>query len=156
MKKYEFKKITLDEYKLVIENKEYPFKRTIEMGEKVQGITASARIKMLKELTKMGLTKNDLIIKKDLRNGKTTYDETNYQEFEKKFIEEETLQVANYLMENCFKMTTTKLFEELGINVNSEINEDEANGIMMFTQKFITIISKEEEDTPSDGSPEQL
>lgn len=156
MKKYEFKKITLDEYKLVIENKEYPFKRTIEMGEKVQGITASARIKMLKELTKMGLTKNDLIIKKDFGNGKITYDETNYQEFEKKFIEEETLQVANDLMENCFKMTTTKLFEELGINVNSEINEDEANGIMMFTQKFITIISKEEEDTPSDGSPEQL
>ena len=156
MKKYEFKKITLDEYKLVIENKEYPFKRTIEMGEKVQGITASARIKMLKELTKMGLTKNDLIIKKDLGNGKTVYDETNYQEFEKKFIEEETLQVANDLMESCFKMTTTKLFEELGINVNSEINEDEANGIMMFTQKFITIISKEEKDTPSDGSPEQL
>ena len=31
MKKYEFKKITLDEYKLVIENKEYHFKRTIEM-----------------------------------------------------------------------------------------------------------------------------
>lgn len=156
MKKYEFKKITLDEYKLVIENKEYPFKRTIEMGEKVQGITASARIKMLKELTKMGLTKNDLIIKKDLGNGKTVYDETNYQEFEKKFIEEETLQVANDLMESCFKMTTIKLFEELGINVNSEINEDEANGIMMFTQKFITIISKGEEDTPSDGSPEQL
>ena len=126
------------------------------MKEKVQGITASARIKMLKELTKMGLTKNDLIIKKDLGNGKITYDETNYQEFEKKFIEEETLQVANDLMENCFKMTTTKLFEELGINVNSEINEDEANGIMMFMQKFITIISKEEEDTPSDGSPEQL
>lgn len=156
MKKYEFKKIALDEYKLIIENKEYPFKRTIEMGEKVQGITASARIKMLKELTKMGLTKNDLIIKKDLGNGKTVYDETNYQEFEKKFIEEETLQVANDLMESCFKMTTIKLFEELGINVNSEINEDEANGIMMFTQKFITIISKGEEDTPSDGSPEQL
>ena len=90
--KYEFIKVDLDTYKLVYTSKDkkevsIEFKRTIEMAEKLQGIETTARLNMYKELSKQGITKNDLIIKKDDGKGHITYDETNYQEYEKFYIQ---------------------------------------------------------------------
>ena len=55
--KYEFIKVDLDTYKLVYTSKDkkevsIEFKRTIEMAEKLQGIVATARLNMYKELSK--------------------------------------------------------------------------------------------------------
>lgn len=151
---YKFSKIDLDEYELSYTNKnkekvKIPFKRTVEMGQKIQGITARARAKMFIELTKLGITKDDLIIKKSDGKGHTTYDETNYQEFERKYIEEETLIVMNEIMESCFKKNLVDLFDDIGINTYSN-DKDSINAVSTFSQKFGMIISKnDEEKSPS-------
>lgn len=151
--KYEFVKVDLDAYKLVYTNKEkqettIEFKRTNEMAKDLQGITAKARIKMFQNLSSMGLTKDDLIIKKDDGKGRVSYDETNYQEFEKGFVEEESVKTTNELIEKCFKMNLKELFEDMGVNFE-KIGNKEANEIEMFTQKFILIIKGEEDKSPS-------
>lgn len=157
---YEFKKVDLDTFKLIYTNKEkkeveLEFKRTVEMGSKLQGITATARINMFKELTKLGLTKNDLIIKRDDGKGHITYDETNYQEFEKKYIEEESVKVLNELIENCFKKNIVELFEDMGMDITAN-NSDALKEITIFTQKFSAIITNKEDklDSPSESNKE--
>lgn len=151
--KYEFKKIDLDNFEFIYtsknnEQKVIPFKRTIEMATKIQGINASARIKMFKELTSLGMTKNDLIIRKDDGKGHITYDETNYQEFEKKYIEEESMKTMNDIINETLKMNMLDLFEDMGMNLMKQDNEV-VEQISLFTQKFVTIISQEQEKTPS-------
>lgn len=150
---YEFVKTGLDDYILKYTDKdnkpvEIPFKRTIEMATKVQGITSNARIKMFKELTKLGMTKEDLTIRRDDGKGHITYDETNYIEFEKKYLEEETAIVMNEIMEDCFKMNMIDLFTSMGINLNSN-DPITVNKIAMFSNKFGAIIGNKDE-SPSE------
>lgn len=160
--KYEFKKNDVDEYSLIYTNKDgqekkIDFKRTIEMASSLQGMTAKARIEMFKTLSKEGLTKDDLIIKRDLGNGKVTYDETNYRLLEQEFIEEQSMKIANDIMEKCFKMNILDLFKEMGIeiNENEQITVEEQQQITLFTQKFMTIIKGNEDTTPSSPNKEQ-
>jgi hypothetical protein len=156
--KYEFIKIDLDTYKLVYTNKDkkevsIEFKRTNEMAKNLQGITAKARIKMFQQLSSMGLTKDDLIIKREDGKGHTTYDETNYQEFEKGFIEEESIMVTNDIIEKCFKINIKELFEDMGLNFEKAESQD-IKQVEMFTQKFATIIKGEEDNSPSGENKE--
>lgn len=157
--KYEFKKNDLDSYTLVYTNKDKKqvvkdFKRTVEMGESLQGITARARVKMAIQLAKMGMSKDDLIIKKDLGGGKTNYDETNYRMLENQFIEEESIVSANDLIEKCLGMNILDLFQDMGINIseNQQVTLEEQTQITLFTQKFMTIIKGDdvEEKIPSE------
>lgn len=161
--KYEFKKNDLDSYTLVYTNKDKKqvvkdFKRTVEMGENLQGITARARIKMAIQLSKMGMSNDDLIIKKDLGGGKVNYDETNCRMLENQFIEEESVTSANELIEKCFGMNILDLFKDMGINVseNQQVTLEEQAQITLFTQKFMTIIKGDdvEEKIPSEQAEE--
>ena len=150
---YEFIKNGLDDYTLKYTDKdnkpvEIPFKRTIEMATKVQAITSNARIKMFKELTKRGMTKDDLIIRRDDGKGHITYDETNYIEFEKKYLEEETALTMNEIMEECFKMNIIDLFTSMGINLNSN-DPITVKKVSMFSNKFGMIIGNKDV-TPSE------
>lgn len=150
---YEFIKNGLDDYTLKYTDKdnkpvEIPFKRTIEMATKVQAITSNARIKMFKELTKQGMTKDDLIIRRDDGKGHITYDETNYIEFEKKYLEEETALTMNEIMEECFKMNIIDLFTSMGINLNSN-DPITVKKVSMFSNKFGMIIGNKDV-TPSE------
>lgn len=151
--KYEFIKIDLDTYKLVYTNKDkkevsIEFKRTIEMGKELQSINAKARIEMFKNLTEMGLTKDDLIIKKKDGKGNTIYDETNYQEFEKKYIEEMSVSTIDELIRKCFNKNVLELFEDMGVDIKN-IKADETKEIEIFTKKFVTIVKGSDEETPS-------
>lgn len=161
--KYEFKKNTIDDYTLIYTNKEgkevkRDFRRTVEMAENLQGINARARIKMSLELSKMGIKKDDLIIKTNMGNGKINYDETNYRILESEFIEDESVASANDLIEKCFNMNILDLFKDMGINVEEtqQISVEEQNQITLFTQKFMTIIKggEDKEQTPSDTPKE--
>ena len=149
---YEFKKISLDDYELIYKKngkeKKIPFKRTVEIAEMLDGITAEAKFKLGDFLTKKGKTKNDLVIKKDLGNGKIIYDETNYLQLENQFIQEEQILTVNKIIEKSFNMNMIKLFEELGIDVTST---DPVLGekMALFGQKLITILTQPDDDTPS-------
>ena len=149
---YEFKKISLDEFELIYnkdgEEKKIPFKRTVGIAEMLEGITAEAKFKLVDFLTKKGKTKDDLVIKKDLGNGKIIYDETNYLQLENQFIQEEQILTINKIIEKSFNMNIIKLFEELGIDATST---DPALGkkMALFGQKLITVLTQPDDDTPS-------
>ena len=162
MLKYRFEKLSIDTYNLIYINKDnqeekLEFKRTIDMASKLQGVTARARIKMFKELTEQGLTKDDLIIKKKMGNGKTIYDETNYIEFEKKYMEEEQVIVINEIIESSFGMNMIELFNKLGIDLQSH-DEELGKEMQLFGQKLVTVLSKgddEENKIPSDNDSKE-
>ena len=148
---YEFKKISVDDYELIYkkndEEKKIPFKRTVGIAEMLEGITAEAKFKLADFLTKKGKTKDDLVIKKVLGNGKIIYDETNYLQLENEFIQEEQTLTLNKIIEKAFGMNIIKLFEELGIDTEST---DPVLGqqMVLFGQKFMTILTQPD-DTPS-------
>lgn len=153
MNDYEFVFISTDNYELRYTNKDnekkvIPFTRTIEMASKLQGIVASARLKMYQELTKMGMTKEDLVIKTKNSDGTTTYNETNYKEFEKKYIETQSALILNEIIEDCFKMDIVGLFTDMGIDANST-DTDVLQKVTNFSKKFSMIISGKDEETPS-------
>ena len=113
----------------------------------LEGITAEAKFKLADFLTKKGKTKDDLVIKKVLGNGKIIYDETNYLQLENEFIQEEQTLTLNKIIEKAFGMNIIKLFEELGIDTEST---DPVLGqqMVLFGQKFMTILTQPD-DTPS-------
>lgn len=155
--KYEFIKIDLDTYKLVYTSKDkkevsIEFKRTIEMAEKLQGIVATARLNMYKELSKQGITKNDLIIKKDDGKGHITYDETNYQEYERFYIQLEEAIILNEMIENLFGKSIKDLFDDMGIDNIPEA--EQPMQLQLFSSKLGQIINKGLDDTPSEGNKE--
>lgn len=152
--KYEFKKNGIDEYTLIYTNKDKKevkkdFKRTVKIAQKLNGITARSRIILGQNLSSMGMTKDDIIIMTKTADGKTIYDETNYNEMLKGFIEEESIKTIDEIIEESFGMNVIELFKDMGLvkDIN-KVTKDEANQITLFTQKFSSII-RGEEKTPS-------
>ncbi len=157
MKKYNFEFVKENTYKLSFTNKngekiEKEFVRDVETAKKLQQIQAKARLKMLSELSKLGMTKEDLIIKKEVGKGQVIYDETNYKEYEKTFIEAESIEVVNDLFTKCFGMNIIELIKEFNIDINST-NPEDAKFIETFVADFLNIITgnkeAEEEKQPS-------
>lgn len=144
---YEFKKISLDEFELVYkkdnEEKKIPFKRTVGIAEMLEGITAEAKFKLGDFLTKKGKTRDDLIVKRDLGNGKVVYDENNYLQLERQFIQEEQILTVNKIIEKCFDMNMVKLFEELGIDLTST-DPKIGKEMEIFGQKLMMVLTQEE------------
>lgn len=159
MKEYKYTKVAIDDYVLEYKNingieVKRPFKRSVEMAKKLQGIPVRSRIKMYKEMTSYGITKEDLIIKTTNEDGTIVYDETNYREFENKYIGETVIEVVNELIINCFKIEVAELMRELGTDITKvEENEKVKENVIKFITDFMNIINgrkeKEEEEIPS-------
>lgn len=156
---YKFERISLDEFELIYkkndEEKKIPFKRTVKIAEMLEGITAEAKFKLADFLTKKGKTKDDLVIKKDLGNGKIIYDESNYLQLENQFIQEEQILTINKIIEKSFNMNMIKLFEELGVDATSTdpvLNKE----MYLFGQKLMTVLTQPDDDTPSSEDNKQL
>lgn len=160
---YEFIYVSTDNYELRYTAKDgtkkvLPFKRTIEMSKRLQGIHAEGRLKMYHELTAQGMTKNDLIIKKTNADGTITYDETNYKEFENNYISIASASILNDIINLCFHMSVEDLLTDMGINVNAN-DKDTVNKITLFTKKFTSvIIGKDDQQsvTPSIAHQEPI
>ena len=162
MNDYNFRYVSTDNYELSYTNKDgvkvcIPFTRTIGMAQKIQGIQASARINMYKELTAQGITKNDLVIKRTNADGSITYDETNYKEYENSYIKVYTALTLNEIVKDCFKKDVAELLTDMGINPNST-NPVDLKKVELFTTKFAKIISgkDEEEQRPSSEHQEPV
>lgn len=154
---YEFTYVKENTFKLIYTNKkgekvEKEFVRNVETAKKLQQIQAKARLKMLLELNKMGMTKEDLIIRKDLGKGQVIYDETNFKEYEKGFIELEAVNTVDEIFKDCLGLGIVELLSDMGIDVNSTKQED-AKTVEVLTRKFVAIITgnkeAEEEKQPS-------
>jgi hypothetical protein len=160
---YEFTFISTDNYELRYTSKDgvrkvLPFKRTIGMSKKLQGIQATGRLKMYQELTAQGMTKNDLVVKKVADDGSITYDETNYKEFETNYINIASALILNEVIEECFHTSVALLLQDLGVDVNASDNGT-LNKITLFTKKFTSVIIGKDDpqsQSPSIGNQEQV
>lgn len=109
---YEFKKVDNDTTKLKMkineEEKEFTIKRDVKLLREMQSINFKARKRMLIDLAKEGLTKDNLITKKE-ENGKTYYNNSSWQELENQYIEEETLNVFDNIIKDITGYSMTEL-----------------------------------------------
>ena len=158
---YKFVYISTDNYELRYTDREgikkvLPFKRTIEMSKKLQGIQAMGRLKMFQELTAQGMTKKDLIVKKVNEDGSITYDETNYKEYEKSYIELASVMILNEVIKLCFNMNVDELMTEIGIDLQDSSSEN-IKKITLFTQQFTKVITGDDDlNTPSVDNKESI
>lgn len=122
MKKYEFIKNGVDDYTLKFKDKEIKFNSNVDIATRLQNTVASAKIKMVKDLSKEGLSIKDLTIEKK-ENGKTYYDNTNKIEIEKTYTEQEQSKVFMEIIEELFGMNIQQLFVEIGLEEEKEAEE---------------------------------
>lgn len=138
---FKFEKVNSKDYKLIYsknnEEKEILFTITVEMVKELQGIVKNARLNMFKELTEAGISKDDLIIRKEV-NGQIIYDETNYKKYEEEFMMTAQLETIDKVYKKAFNMGIEQLVNELGI----ANDEKEA---FRFSTEFATIVKGEED-----------
>ena len=112
MKKYEFIKNGVDDYTLKYKDKEIEFNSNVNIVNNLQDSIAKARMNMIKDLSKEGLSIKDLTIEKK-ENGKTYYDNTNKEELEKAYLEKEQSKVFIDIIEKLFGMSVEDLFIDM-------------------------------------------
>lgn len=153
---YKIIKVETDSYELQYKNAKNqfvtkPFKVDVEVGEILDSTTALARVKMAKYMAKLGITKDDLVIKTKDGKGNTTYNEQNYIDMEKEFVALESTEVLDRLIKKCFGMSTIDLFKDMGLDMENENNlssEDQFK-IQAFTQEFmLAITGRDKSETP--------
>lgn len=112
MKKYEFIKNGVDDYTLKYKDKEINFKSNVNIVNNLQDSISKARMNMIKDLAKEGMTIKDLVIERK-ENGKTYYDNTNKEELEKAYLEKEQSKVFIEIIEKLFGMSVEDLFIDM-------------------------------------------
>ena len=117
--KYEFIKVDEDTTKLKYKDKEFEFKRNVKLVSEIQGIIKQARLKMIMELSKQGISIDSLTLEKK-ENGKTYYDSSNREALEKYYQEEATLDYFNGLIQEIFGMRIEELLMDIGISTEQE------------------------------------
>lgn len=122
--KYKFTKIDDDTTVLEYKEKRFEIKRDIDLQVKIQSAISKARVLMSAELTKMGMTKKDLVIEKH-ENGKTYYDNSNYLDTEEQYKLMATLEIYDEIITKYCGMKFQELLEDIGININDTTPEGE-------------------------------
>lgn len=112
MKKYEFIKNGVDDYTLKYKDKKINFKSNVNIVNNLQDSISKARMNMIKDLAKEGMTIKDLVVERK-ENGKTYYDNTNKEELEKAYLEKEQSKVFIEIIEKLFGMSVEDLFIDM-------------------------------------------
>ena len=122
-KQFEISQIDEDTYKVtsLVNGKELEFKKNVELARKLSNVNVDARIKMIKYMKENGITKDDLIEKRN-RNGKIYYDETNYRMLEQGFITDNALELARNVFKTLFDMQAEEAIIYLEISSDKESN----------------------------------
>lgn len=122
MKKYEITKNGIDDYILRYKEKEIHLKPTVNVVNKMQEVNKNARINMLLDISKKGMTLKELV-KEEKKDGKTYYDNSLKEELEKIYIEQETSNVFQEEIKEMTGMTLIELLQDIELNDEEEIKE---------------------------------
>ena len=117
--KYQIIKNATDDYTLKYKDKEFNYKSDVELMSKLQGAPKTARIKMLKDLAKEGISLKQFTIE-EKKDGKTYYDNTNKSELENAYIQNEMLDIINEVCKNNFELELTGLIMDIGLETPEE------------------------------------
>lgn len=126
--KYDFVRIDEDTTELTYKDKKFTIKKDIDLEKRMQEAVPRARILMNAELSKMGMTKKDLVIERQEGN-KTYYDNSNIMDAEEQYQAIATMQVFDEIVKKYCDMTLTELMQDIGLNVEEENKENEQFGI---------------------------
>lgn len=126
--KYEFIKIDSDTTELRYKDKVFTIKKDIDLEKRIQESIPRARILLNAELSKMGMTKKDLIIERHEGN-KTYYDNSNIIDAEEQYQGIATMQVYDEIIDKYCGMTLAGLMEDIGLNINEANKENEQFGL---------------------------
>lgn len=119
---YEIIKNGTDNYSLKYKDKELKFHADLSIMKEMQSISKRARIKMVTDLAKQGVSLKDFTIEKK-ENGKTYYDNSNKTELEKAYIDDETATVFNEIIEKQFGMDLMTLLQDIGLQEEKEVEK---------------------------------
>ena len=112
--KYKFERVDNDTTKLTYKDNEFEIKRDIDLTKKVQGLYAQARMRLMADLTKQGMTRKDLTIERK-ENGKTYMDNTNATEIENTYVQLAALDLYNDLSTKYTGKDFQALMEDIGL-----------------------------------------
>ena len=111
---YEFIEVDKDTTKLKYKDKEFLIKRDVGLLKGLQSINVKAKRRMVMELAKEGLTTKDLVIEKNI-NGKKIMDNSNLTEMENSYVQQESLNVFDNLVNKFCGMSIAELIMDIGI-----------------------------------------
>lgn len=126
--KYEFIKIDSDTTELRYKDKVFTIKKDIDLEKRIQETIPRARILLNAELSKMGMTKKDLVIERHEGN-KTYYDNTNIIDAEEQYQAIATMQVYDEIVKKYTDMTLAELMQDIGLDVENANKENEQFGV---------------------------
>lgn len=122
VKKYEFIKNGLDDYTLKYKDKEIQFCSKVEFIKELQEVQKNARLKMISDLAKEGMSIQDLIIKKT-EGAKTIEDHSNKDYVEQGYIQQEQVKVIDNICKKLFNMDASTLILDLGFTDEKEVED---------------------------------
>lgn len=115
MNKYEFIKKDEDTTILKYKDKEFEIKKDVELQKEMESVNKNARVKMMLDLTKQGITSKDLIVIR--KEGSKVYeDKSNLIEMEKTYLQEASVDLFQNLSQKYFNMSLENLMQDLGLN----------------------------------------
>ena len=121
-KKYEFIKNGIDDYTLKYKDKEIQFCSKVEFIKELQEVQKNARLKMISDLAKEGMSVQDLIIKK-AEGAKTIEDHSNKDYVEQGYIQQEQVRVIDNICKKLFNMDASTLILDLGFTEEKEVED---------------------------------
>lgn len=137
-KKYEIIKNSKDNYTLKYKDRSIDFKTDVALISEMQGINKKARINMIKDLSKEGISMKSLSVE-EKKDGKTYIDNTNKEELENAYVEEAMTDFFDDICKRYFNMGLAELL------VDMDLTED-TKQVEQFTTEFISALTGQ---TPS-------
>lgn len=115
MSKYEFIKQDEDTTILKYKDKSFEIKKDVELQKEIESVNKNARVKMMVDLTKQGITSNDLVVVR--KEGSKTYeDKSNLIQLEQSYMQEASIDLFQNLSNRYFGMNLEDLIKDIGLN----------------------------------------
>lgn len=113
--KYEFIKVDDDNITLKYKDKEFNIKKDIDLLKRLGSIQQKAKIKMMAELKKDGLTVSDLEVERHEGN-KTVIDKSNLINLEKDFLDIVANEILNDITIKYTNMGLLDIFKDMELD----------------------------------------
>lgn len=140
--KYEFVEIDEDTTKLKYKDKEFTFKKTVDVLSKIQSTNVTAKADMMKFLKERGETANDYIVTRT-EGSKTIEDKSNLVELETTFLGRTRNDMYDEICKEFTGMSFAVLMVDIGISVT---NMNELRDFTEGLTKAVMLVDK----TPSE------
>lgn len=118
--KYEFVKVDDDNITLKYKDKEFNIKKDIDLLKKLGSIQQKAKIKMMADLKKDGLTVSDLEVERHEGN-KTIIDKSNLTNLEKDYLDIVASEMLNEITLKYTNMGLVEIFNDIGLNDDESV-----------------------------------